>query len=130
VAIRGQYDDGQDRYGEVLFQREFVETAALSNIFEPLQVAFKAIEALSQYYQTSRINGLLGNMEIAVVKSGRGLVLTYGWLAGKGLAIEQYQARYCVALADGWRISFGSQASPTDYELTQWMINITAPWNA
>jgi hypothetical protein len=57
VAIRGQYDDGKDKCGEVLFQRESVETEAPSDILEPLQFAYQSLEALSQYYQTSGIRG-------------------------------------------------------------------------
>jgi hypothetical protein len=133
----GQYGDGENMYEEILFQRESVEIEAPSNILEPLQFAYQSLEALSQYYQTS---GILGSclwtqsgipreeMEITVVKSGRGMILTYGWRDGKGLAIEQYPARYSVSLVGGWRVSFGAKISPTDYELTQRLIFITEPW--
>jgi hypothetical protein len=69
-------------------------------------------------------------MEITAAKLTRGLILTYGLVDGRGLAIDQYPARYCVSLADKWNVSFGSRASRTDYELTPRLIEITAPWDS
>jgi hypothetical protein len=68
-------------------------------------------------------------MEITTSKQGRGLVLTYGWKDGKGLAIASYPARYSATLAGRWLVVFGFKVSPTDYELTQRLINITEPWD-
>jgi hypothetical protein len=65
-------------------------------------------------------------MSITVSKTGKGVVVTYG---PKGLVTQTmslYPATYCVELVGGWFVSFGTQMSPTDFELTQHLINITA----
>jgi hypothetical protein len=58
------------------------------------------------------------------------VTLTYDRRKSKGLAIEQYPARYSVSLVGGWKVTFGFKISPTDYELTQRLTFITAPWDA
>jgi hypothetical protein len=57
IAIRGQYDDDGDGYGEVIFERKSVEAEAPSDIIERLQLGFQALAALSEFYQTSGIPG-------------------------------------------------------------------------
>jgi hypothetical protein len=68
-------------------------------------------------------------MDIAVSKTGKGVVVTCGLRGMKSQAMSIFPATYCVELVAGWSVSFGAQVSPTDFELTQYLINITAPWD-
>jgi hypothetical protein len=45
------------------------------------------------------------------------------------LTKSQFPATSCVELIEGWYVTFGAQIIPTDLELTQYVINITATWD-
>jgi hypothetical protein len=110
---------------------------APEDILEHFHTALQEIMALRQYYQTEGIPGSCiwanqgmdrAKMNITVAKLGNGAVVTYGL---KGLAIQAmflYPATCSVELVGGWFVSFGTRMSPTDHEITQYLINITAPW--
>jgi hypothetical protein len=68
-------------------------------------------------------------IEVTVVKIGKGVVVTYGRKGSQGLTLAHFPATYCVELIRGWSISFGAQTSPSDFELMQYMIDIAAPWD-
>jgi hypothetical protein len=68
-------------------------------------------------------------MDISVSKIGKGITVVYALKNSQSLRIAEVPARYCVEMVRSWLISFGAQESPTDLELTRYMINITAPWD-
>jgi hypothetical protein len=135
VRIRRQFD-GEGQKHEVYFQKEFRGITGLANIFGPLQLAFKSLEILSRTYRTERIPGsclwtLAGvpreEMEIQVSKLGRSACVTYGWANTKRLAIATFPTVYRIELLDGLAVVFGAAKGLTNLDLTQKMINISAP---
>jgi hypothetical protein len=68
-------------------------------------------------------------IEVVVAKLGKGITVTYGLKQRSAITINQHPAQYIVELVNGWSISFGTQAMPTDMMLTQYLINITAAWD-
>jgi hypothetical protein len=65
----------------------------------------------------------------SVAKLGKGIRVICAPKAVKRLGIDQAPAKYVVHLVGDWEVSFGAQEGPTDQELTQYMINITVPWD-
>jgi hypothetical protein len=123
---------------EVSIQKEFRDVTKPSNIFEPLHLAYKSLEALSTIYGTEGIpdsclwtqTGVSREeIEIFVAKRGRWSYITYGWTGTHGLAIGNFPAGYRIELRDRWTVTFGAAEGLSNQELTQQRINISSPWD-
>jgi hypothetical protein len=66
---------------------------------------------------------------VSLAKEGRGVTLRIGPKGYQAVTLDQFPVWYRVQLVRNWSVSFGGQPTPPDKELTQFMINITAPWN-
>jgi hypothetical protein len=67
-------------------------------------------------------------MDIAVLKFGKVVMVTYALEGISSLPITLAPASYVVEFVGGWEVSFGAQQSPSNEELTQHMVDHTAPW--
>jgi hypothetical protein len=121
VEISGDYP-WQGGFEEV-FAMEYSSETAPSHILEPLQVAYRAIETLSSYYQSTDLpqscrwtsSGLpREQIEVRVVKSGRGVHLSYGFGSSTAKSTVNFPSRFRVQLIDGWSMSRRSGTSQRD----------------
>jgi hypothetical protein len=135
IAVQGQFQDYRQKGSERLFQRNH-KGVAPADILEPLCTALPEILALSTHYQTEGIPVsiiwtqsvlLREQMDITVVKRGKGVVVTYG---PKNMKVQPltrlppviYQPRI------GWS-SWKDRVSHSEHRYHQ-QINIIAPWDA
>jgi hypothetical protein len=97
------------------------------------------IQALSQVYGTEGIpaspiwttaEGITREkIDFEISKEGKGVVLSVSPKTGPDFRLASFSARYRVQLTKNWSVVFGTSKTPTDMELTQIMINISAPWD-
>jgi hypothetical protein len=76
-----------------------------------LEVVLQEIVALSNHYQTEGVPGSCiwtqavtarEQVDVTVIKTGKGLVVTYGPNGMKNQAMILSPAMYCVELVEGW----------------------------
>jgi hypothetical protein len=134
VEISGDYPWGSG-FEEVVFAKEYKGGPPPSHILEPLQLAFKAIESLSSYYQgTGMAQSCLRTsvwlsrefIEAKVIKKGQGFHLSYGYSESWAIDMANAPSRFRVELIDGLPITFGRSAQPSDGELTARLVYITS----
>jgi hypothetical protein len=68
------------------------------------------------------------SLNISVIKTGRGLRVTFAPKDLIGLETAKFPAAYSLKLAGNWHIAFGAESQAPDALLMQYLVNITAPW--
>jgi hypothetical protein len=116
---------------------EIIKALRQRTFLRRLSLQMQEIIALSTHYGTEGIPNACAwalpgtprqSMGITLAKFGKGIMSTYSLANLAGLAITLAPAGYVVEFAGDREVSFGAQQSPSDEELTQYMANITAPW--
>jgi hypothetical protein len=98
--------------------------------------AFGKIAALPPTFASTGFPGSLfwttvpftdAELDISLSKLGKGLQVIFERHEMPGMAIKEFPSAYTLELPSGLRISFGAQNGASDYELMQYLANITAP---
>jgi hypothetical protein len=137
IAIQGKFQGNQVREWEVLFQNYHIGQVP-ADVMEVFQTALLEILELAKHYGTEGIPGSYlwtqsgisrEKLAVSLIKEGKRVVLSFGPNVNDSLRLAQFPVRYRVHLVNNWSASFGSQPTLTNLGLTQFMINITAPWD-
>jgi hypothetical protein len=136
VVLNGHFKGYQNIESVVSFRQDDVG-APPSDFQELFQFAFNKIAALAPIFGSSGMPGAIywttvpftsDNLDISLPKSGKGLSVVFNRREMPGMPISEFPSTYTLELSGMW-ISFGAENGSSDYNLMQYLVNITAPWD-
>jgi hypothetical protein len=133
VALKGHFQGFHDKDTEVIFCRPYSgqPVADIMSLFQGMSCGIESLSAClgSQGLPISCLwakpNLTRDQIAVTVSKVGKGITITIADPLG---AYTQFPTKYVTKLVNDWEIVFGAQKCPSDFELTQYLINITTPW--